>query len=249
MARTRKTGQRKEQILEAAEHVFARKGFHTATMAEIAKRAGLSEPTLYEYFPSKEEILFSIPLETSRKLGELIDFHMAMAKGAVNKLRVIIYLLFWIHQTNPNYAAVSYLILKQNSRYMASESYQTLRNRLRPLIDVIKAGIASGEIRSGFTPYMIRSVILGTIEHLTIRKLMNHTDDNLLDYVDPLLDLVMGGVGKNPLDAGFQVTVNVAPPGRISGGEHVEGVASPQELDPPKKVRPKTKRQKIDPDR
>jgi TetR/AcrR family fatty acid metabolism transcriptional regulator len=213
LAKARKAGPRREQILKAAEQVFAEKGFHTATMAEIAKGAGLSEPTLYEYFSSKEQLLFTIPLETSRKLGELIDFHLAMTKGTANKLRAIIYILFWIHQTNPNYAAVSYLILKQNNRFMEAEGYQVLRKRLRPLIEVIKEGIASGEIKSGFTPYFIRSVILGTIEHMTIRKLMNQTDDNLLDYVDQLVELVMGGIGADSRQGRFRFNVNIEPVG------------------------------------
>jgi AcrR family transcriptional regulator len=214
LAKVRKTGPRREQILKAAEHVFAEKGFHTATMSAIAKNAGLSEPTLYEYFSSKEDILFTIPLETSRKIGDLIDFHMAMAKGTVNKLRVIVYVLLWIHQTNPNYAAVSYLILKQNSRFMDAEGYQVLRKHLRPLIEVIEAGIASGEIKSGFSPYLIRSVLLGSIEHLTIRKLMNRTDDNLLDYVDPLVELVMGGIEGGRSMGVFQFNVKVEPVGK-----------------------------------
>jgi TetR/AcrR family fatty acid metabolism transcriptional regulator len=104
---------------------------------------------------------------------------------------------------------VSYLILKQSSRFMETEEYQVLRKALRPLIDVIKEGTASGEIKSGFTPYFIRSVILGTIEHLTTRKLLMGTDDNLLDYVDPLVALIMGGVkgGKPPDRLHFRVTV------------------------------------------
>jgi len=211
LAKGRKTGPRREQILRAAEQVFAQKGFHTATMAEIAKSAGLSEPTLYEYFTSKEDILFTIPLETSQKIGELIDFHLAMAKGTVNKLRAIVYILLWIHQTNPNYAAVSYLILKQNSRFMEAEGYQVLRQRMRPLIDVIHSGIASGEIKSGFTPYLIRSVLLGAIEHLTIRKLLYRTDDNLLDYVDPLVELVMGGIEADRAQNLFAFKVSVEP--------------------------------------
>jgi TetR/AcrR family fatty acid metabolism transcriptional regulator len=209
LAKARKTGPRREQILNAAEHIFAQKGFHPATMAEIAKRADLSEPTLYEYFSSKEEILLTIPQETSARLGELIDFHMTMAKGTESRLRVIIYLLLWIHQTNPDYAAVSYLILKQNSRFMETEAYRLLRERMRPLLEVIKEGIASGEIRSGLTPYVIRSVILGAIEHLTIRKLMNRTDDNLLDYVDELVDLVMGGVRADPRKGEYHLRIRV----------------------------------------
>ncbi|MBR9979572.1 MAG: TetR/AcrR family transcriptional regulator [Desulfatitalea sp.] len=209
MAKDRKTATRRAQILKAAEKIFAEKGFHEATISEIAKGAGLSEPTIYEYFPSKEEILFQIPAETSCRLGELIRFHLQMAKGTASKLRALIYILFWIHQTDPNYAAVSYLILRQNSRFINTEAYRTLRENLRPLMDVIKEGIEAGEIKSSFTPYFIRSVILGSIEHLTTRKLLMGTEDNLLDYVDSLVELVMGGAGQdnNPGVLRFNVTV------------------------------------------
>jgi TetR/AcrR family fatty acid metabolism transcriptional regulator len=209
LVKVRKTGARREQIVKAAEKVFAEKGFHEATIAEIARESGLSEPTLYEYFSSKEEILFNIPAESSRKLGKIIDFHLGMVKGTAEKLRALIYILFWTHQTDPAYAAVSYLILKQNSRFMETEEYQVLRKGLRPLIDVIEEGIATGDIKSNFTPYFIRSVILGTIEHLTTRKLLMGTCDNLLDYVDPLVELIMGGVkGDKPGDMlHFKVTI------------------------------------------
>ncbi|MBI5895568.1 MAG: TetR/AcrR family transcriptional regulator [Desulfobacterales bacterium] len=211
MAKTRKAGPRREQILRAAEKIFAEKGFQETTISDIAKGAGLSEPTLYEYFSSKEEILFTIPEETSCKLGELIGFHLKMAKGTAARLRAMIYILFWIHQTNPHYAAVSYLILKQSGRFSKSPSYEALRRRLRPLIDVVEEGIAAGEIRSGFTPFFIRSVILGTIEHLTTRKLLLGTGDDLLDYVDPLMELIMGGIAPDHLPGALQLKVTIEP--------------------------------------
>lgn len=220
MARSRNKGVRREQIVKAAEKIFAEKGFHEATIAEIASTAGVSEPTIYEYFSSKEQILFTIPKETSQKLGELIDFHLKMAKGTAAKLRAMIYIIFWIHQNDPSYAAVSYLLLKQNSRFIQDEAYEFLRKRLRPLIDVLKEGIAAGEIRSGFTPYFIRSVILGTIEHLTTRKVLMGTEDNLLDYVDPLVDLIMGGVQQDPPRRPLRLNITIEPEGRLNGDDN-----------------------------
>ena len=211
MAKIRKKGARRDQIVRAAEKIFAEKGFHEATIAEIAGSAGVSEPTIYEYFSSKEEILFTIPVETSQRLGELIEFHLKMAKGAAAKLRAMIYIIFWIHQNDPSYAAVSYLILRQNSRFINSEAYEILRRRLRPLMEVIKEGIAAGEIKSGFTPYFIRSVILGAIEHLTTRKVLMNTDDNLLDYVDPLVDLIMGGVQPDAQRLPIRLSLTMEP--------------------------------------
>src|ERR1700687_2633793 len=44
------------EILEAAKQVFARKGFHDATMDDVAEEAGVAKGTLYLYFRSKREI-------------------------------------------------------------------------------------------------------------------------------------------------------------------------------------------------
>lgn len=56
-ARQARTGERREQILRAALDVFSRRGFHGATIREIASTAGLAEGTIYLYFPSKQELL------------------------------------------------------------------------------------------------------------------------------------------------------------------------------------------------
>lgn len=45
------------RILDAAEHVFARAGFHTATMQDVAAEAGMSPGNLYRYFNSKDAII------------------------------------------------------------------------------------------------------------------------------------------------------------------------------------------------
>jgi len=67
MKTSSKSELRKQEILTAAEKVFAKKGFHQATISDVSREAGLSEATIYEYFSSKEELLFSIPGETAKK--------------------------------------------------------------------------------------------------------------------------------------------------------------------------------------
>ncbi len=51
---------RRAQILDAAVTVFAEKGFHRATTKEVAKVAGVSPGTIYNYFDSKEDLLVGI---------------------------------------------------------------------------------------------------------------------------------------------------------------------------------------------
>jgi AcrR family transcriptional regulator len=58
--RERRVARRLEQILDAAARLFAIQGYHRTTTKEIAEAADVSEGTLYNYFDSKNELLFAI---------------------------------------------------------------------------------------------------------------------------------------------------------------------------------------------
>ncbi|MEV5329547.1 TetR/AcrR family transcriptional regulator [Nonomuraea fastidiosa] len=77
---------RRRQLLSAAQEVFVENGYHAAAMDEIADRAGVSKPVLYQHFPGKLELYLA-----------LLDLHVddmvnrcreALASTQENKLRV-----------------------------------------------------------------------------------------------------------------------------------------------------------------
>jgi AcrR family transcriptional regulator len=47
-------------IVESAAHLFAQKGFHNASMAQLARSCAISKPLLYHYYRDKEQILFDV---------------------------------------------------------------------------------------------------------------------------------------------------------------------------------------------
>jgi len=57
--------ERRNQILDAAARLFARKGYKGATIREIACEAGVAEGTIYNYFDSKHDLLISLPQRIS----------------------------------------------------------------------------------------------------------------------------------------------------------------------------------------
>ena len=69
----------KAKILESAVELIIEKGFKNASMREMAKNAGVSNPTIYNYFPTKEKILYAYVeqkhLETAQILQEIEDFN------------------------------------------------------------------------------------------------------------------------------------------------------------------------------
>ena len=51
---------RRKQLLQAAQSVFAAQGYHAAAMDDIAERAGVSKPVLYQHFPGKLELYLAL---------------------------------------------------------------------------------------------------------------------------------------------------------------------------------------------
>jgi AcrR family transcriptional regulator len=78
--------ERRRQLLDAAREVFVSQGYHAAAMDEIAERAGVSKPVLYQHFPGKLELYLAL-------LDESVDALVETVRGALgsttdNKQRV-----------------------------------------------------------------------------------------------------------------------------------------------------------------
>lgn len=75
---------RERRILDAALVVFSQKGFVSASMDDIAAEAGLTKPTLYQYFPSKDELFTAMMTEERDHMLE--SFEYPSASGMVAEL-------------------------------------------------------------------------------------------------------------------------------------------------------------------
>lgn len=64
---------KREKIIREALTIFANKGYHASSMAEIAKAAGIAKGSVYTYFDSKDTLLRSIVFEAIVEIAELID--------------------------------------------------------------------------------------------------------------------------------------------------------------------------------
>lgn len=217
MTSRKRSEARKEQILKAAEKVFAKKGFHEATISEVAREAGLSDATIYEYFSTKEELLFSIPRETTRRGMERMKGYLKFIRGAGNKIHTIIYHYLSFYQNEPDYASVVMLVLKSNRKFLETEAYQVIREGFRGILSVIEEGIDSGEFRPDTDPYLVRQMILGVIEHIVIRWLLLGKPKDILKYADPITDMIIDGIQNRNQTQGWNLHIKLEPQEDIRG--------------------------------
>jgi len=77
---------RRAQLLDSALEVFVAQGYHAAAMDDIAERAGVSKPVLYQHFPGKLELYLALLEQSSDRIIDAT--REALASTHDNKLRV-----------------------------------------------------------------------------------------------------------------------------------------------------------------
>ncbi len=227
MARHHIKKARKDNIIDSALQVFAEKGYADATMTDIAKKAGVSTPVLYEYFKTKEDLLFAIPEKFTEEPIRIAEYVEPYLRGAEAKIRGIVQGYLTVYDTNPLYASLVMLELKTNRKFLKTKAYGMVKKASRGLLDVIREGVKDGTFKENTDAFLIRSMILGTIEHLCIRKLLLGEPKNLPQYTDPIVDTILASIKKE--SRRFSISLNI----------------SDQELT---NIREENKMQKSDPD-
>lgn len=196
-------------ILNSAVEIFAKRGFHEATISDIAAGAKVSDATIYEYFPSKEALLFTIPAEHSQKFQEDNRLILKYVNGQANKLRAIIVRLLELYQNNPEYANIITMVLKTSRKFTETEQYDVVRYSTKMMRKIIEDGIENGEFRPNLDPVIVRSMMLGTIDHLVVRKAILGKPENLIEQADSIIDTLFEGVLNPPKNRTFNVKLTV----------------------------------------
>lgn len=196
---------RKDRIMDAALRIFAEKSFADATISEISKEAGVSEATIYEYFGTKEDLLFAIPEKISNDTFEESEAVLPYIKDVEGRLRAIMLSYIRLYQDNPDYSALVLLQLMSNKRFRQTEAHAAIRRSAHRVLDCIREGIANGTFRKDVDAYLVRSMLMGTIEHIFIHwhmQGMPKREGSMLGMLDPVMEMVLSGIRAKKEESG-----------------------------------------------
>lgn len=185
---------RKNKIIQTALVIFAEKGFQEATVSEISKAAGVSEATVYEYFKTKEDLLFAIPEEITEEAFNEWGKVLPYLRGTEAKLRAIVQGYMTLYENNPPYTALVLIQIKVYKNFLKTRAYKIIQDVSRLLLGCIQEGIDNGSFKKDTNPFLVRSMILGTIENLCIRRHLLGKPSNLVEQVDPMVDVILSGI-------------------------------------------------------
>jgi AcrR family transcriptional regulator len=211
MTEQKKTKGRKDRIMEAALRSFAAKGFQESTIAEISKKAGVSEATIYEYFGTKEDLLFAIPEKVTLEAIAETERVLPYIKGAEARIRAIIHGYIRIYGDNPDYSALVLLQLTPNKRFRQTNAHATIRKAAHMLLDCIREGIVDRTFKQNINPHLVRSMLLGTIEHLFIQWHLQggSAKESIMDLLDPFMEIILKGIRSKTDEPSLTLRLNL----------------------------------------
>ena len=142
--RVKADDKRRELVAQAAE-LFDHAGYHTTSVAELARAVGLQKPTLYHYFSGKDEILFWIHEEFIDLLIERQEARPGLS--AAESLREIMSDVLGLMDTHHGHVRVFF----EHYRELSPEDQATIarkRDVYQAMVEqVVARGIATGELR------------------------------------------------------------------------------------------------------
>jgi len=192
--------ERRAQILQVAERVFARKGFYAANVSDVAIEARVSQGTVYHYFKSKEDLFMAV-FEAWETESLYREVHASMDKSvsAANRLRLLAKAVGERMARSGKFLTASVEFWSHIHRNTAiQEGFRRIFAELRAIVSkLIQDGVSQGEFESK-DPYATAALLIAVYDGLVLQWL---SDPNSVDWQtesDTLTELVFHGLLKTP---------------------------------------------------
>jgi AcrR family transcriptional regulator len=188
---------RRAEILEQAEKIFAAKGFYNTAVAEIAGASGFAVGTLYQFFPSKEQLYISMLTEKLNMMYTGVRESVAKETDIVKKIEVLVASQFNFVENNAEFCS----IFIRGDHLSLSEGSVELRKRLRTdytaqvsfTEEVMREGIRAGLLKK-MDPRMMAAALTGITNSYTSKWLTTMEGTSLRSYVPFVMDIFLEGV-------------------------------------------------------
>jgi len=183
----------REKIIQAATEAFAQKGFHGATMADIAKAANLTVPGLLHHFPSKIHVLMEVLKERDRIDSERMQ--ASLQKNENEFLEAGIKLVEH-NQTVPGLVQLFNLLVAESIAldHPAHEFFIKRYQRGREQwIEAIARAQQAGEVREDISPETLAILIFAMMDGLQIQWLLEPEKINMPELFRVMMDMLRTG--------------------------------------------------------
>ncbi|MGA2010233.1 MAG: TetR/AcrR family transcriptional regulator [Solirubrobacteraceae bacterium] len=153
-------------ILDAAVRVFARQGFHTCRVSDIADEAGVAYGLVYHYFSSKEQILDTLFLERWDVMLAAIAEADASPIPPQDKLQAIAAFIIESYRHDPELMKVIIVEVTRAANTFGLTHVAKIRDAYAGVAAIVAHGQADGSFRAEVSPEFAAQAFMGLVEQV-----------------------------------------------------------------------------------
>jgi TetR/AcrR family fatty acid metabolism transcriptional regulator len=192
--RSASADRKRQLIIESAEGIFASRGFHDTTIADISHDSGVHEASIFQYFKTKENLIVTIPERHLKETLAGISEHLQGMKGAEPKIRKLLWHQLRDLSVNKNYTSILLRELRTLPAFYQSPAYEMIRKYSVFAVEAIKEGIRDQEIDPEIEVILVLEMIFGAIDSIVLRWLFFGDPYDPSEAADALCSLVKAAI-------------------------------------------------------
>jgi AcrR family transcriptional regulator len=197
--REREKAAHRQEILDAAVRVFARRGFAAATLDEIAQEAEFSKGALYLYFPSKEDLLFNVLFDLANVVLRGFKTSLRGAKSFRRELADLYTGAAEFSFTHRDELKIAMSLHMAFMSGLSEEAHLKMFNIHEEIVNVLRErtrkALADGELRD--VPIDgVAWMIHGSINSIAMTRWECETPEELKQASVTFIDIIFGGIEK-----------------------------------------------------
>lgn len=190
---------RREEILKAAERIFAQNGFHNSTVAEIAKESEFAIGTLYQFFKNKEELYYIMMIEKFDLLYSTLLTGVDPNINCSEKLLRLVEIVFTFIEKHVDF----FKIFTWELNVLNSNMNNRLKDQLiakhfayiKLISDTIQEGFHEGVIKKDHADDL-STALVGMMNIFSFNWIYNQQQDSLKSKASMVVNLFLHGATR-----------------------------------------------------
>jgi TetR/AcrR family transcriptional regulator, fatty acid metabolism regulator protein len=196
IVRAAPAGEKRDLILRAATKVFAQNGYFQSQVADVARVAGVAAGTVYLYFKSKDDLLFSI---FERSMNDVLAEGRAAIAGIDDpaaRLGKLAHMHLGRLGRDKDLAVVFQVELRQSIKFMERFSETFLQDYFKLIRQAIADGQQGGAFRKDISATTATKIFFGALDEMATNWVLSRRKYDLRAEADAVVDLFINGVKR-----------------------------------------------------
>ncbi len=188
------------ELVAAARDLLGEVGYERFLPAEVARRCGVSEATVYRYFPTKHALLVHVAQNWFDEILDALEPGVVAHDGTYEQLRYVVRYAVEVVRREPTLTRYILNELRPDPAFRSTSIFRSNRRFTGIISQVLGDAVARGDLRDDVGIDLLRDMIFGGIEHQAWAYLRGEGDFSVDRTTDGITTVIYRGMAAPPAD-------------------------------------------------